>query len=216
MYSKAELEEIFKPEALSKALHYKADIFENCLLENKGNGKFVIKPLPAAAQLSCINGVVATDYDNDGNTDLLVAGNAHSTEIVYGWMDASLGVLLKGDGKGNFTAVPSDKSGLFLMGDVKGLVTMYDKMGNEIIAAAANSDSLIILITAKENPSKIFYAAPLDAFAEIEYKNGHRGKQEFYYGSGYLSQSARAIKINQLVKAIQVTDVKGNKRSIRL
>ena len=216
LYSKALLEEIFKPETLSKAIHFKADIFENCLLENKGNGKFVIRPLPAAAQLSCINGVVVTDYDNDGNTDLLVAGNAHSTEIVYGWMDASLGVLLKGDGKGNFTVVPSDKSGLFLSGDVRGLVTLYDKSGNEIIAVATNSDSLTILTPAKKNPSKIFYAAPLDAFAQIEYKNGNTGKQEFYYGSGYLSQSARAIKINQLIKNIQVTDVKGNKRTIQL
>lgn len=215
LYSRAGLEDVFKPEALSKATHFKADMFENCILENKGGGKFTIKPLPVEAQLSCINGVVATDFNNDGNIDLIVAGNSHSNEVVYGWMDASLGVLLQGDGKGNFKSVPPEKSGLFLSSDVKGLASLYYKNGNEIILAAANSDSLTVLSPLKKSPAKIFFAAPQDAFAQIKYINGHSTKQEFYYGSGYLSQSARVIQISNLVKSVEVTDVKGNKRTIQ-
>ncbi|MEO5892921.1 MAG: hypothetical protein ABIQ31_21905 [Ferruginibacter sp.] len=59
--------------------------------------------------------------------DLVVEGNSHSTEVVYGWIDASLRLLLKGDGKGNFIPVPAQKSGLFLSGDLKGLAMTYDK-----------------------------------------------------------------------------------------
>ena len=214
LFSKATLEDIFKPESLSKATYFQADIFDNCILENKGGGKFAIRPLPVEAQLSCINGILATDYDEDGNIDLIVAGNSHATDVVYGWLDASLGVLLKGDGKGNFAAVPPQKSGLFLSGDIKGLANLYDAKGNAIIIAAANADSLKLICPSKKSASKIFYAAPLDAYAMITFKDGHTTRQEFYYGGGYLSQSARAIKINGLVQTIQVVDSKGNKRNI--
>ncbi len=215
LYSRAGLEDVFKPEALSTATYFKADLFENCLFENKGGGKFAIKPLPVEAQFSCINGVVSTDYNNDGNIDLIVAGNSHSSEVVYGWMDASLGVLLEGDGKGNFKSVPPEKSGLFLSSDIKGLAALYDKNGNEIILAAANSNSLTVLGQVKKPTSKIFFAAPQDAFAQIEYINGHSTRQEFYFGTGYLSQSARVIQIGNLVKSVVITDVKGNKRVIQ-
>jgi hypothetical protein len=214
-YSKAGLEEVFKPDELSKAKHYQVDIFDNCILKNNGNGKFSISALPAAAQLSCINGIMATDFDKDGNIDLIVTGNSHSSEVVYGWMDASLGVLLKGDGKGNFMPQPATVSGLFLKGDMKSLACLYDKEGHEIILAAANSDSLKVLSPVAKAATKIFYANPLDASAEITYNNGKKVKQEFYYGAGYLSQSARAIEISDKVKSIVVADSKGNKRTIQ-
>jgi len=215
LYSKAVLEEVFKPEAIFHATHFKAELFVSCIIENKGKGKFVIRDLPVEAQFSCINGITVTDFDHDGNIDLIVAGNWHSTEVVYGWMDASLGVLLKGDGKGNFKAVPPEKSGLFLSGDIRGLATMYDNRGNELILAAANSDSLSVLSPAQKEAAKIYYAGALDAYAETEYNNGHKAKQEFNYGCGYLSQSARVIEINNQVKSVQVVDTRGNKRTIQ-
>jgi hypothetical protein len=158
---------------------------------------------------------MATDFDKDGNIDLIVTGNSHSSEVVYGWMDASLGVLLKGDGKGNFMPQPATVSGLFLKGDMKSLACLYDKEGHEIILAAANSDSLKVLSPVAKAATKIFYANPLDASAEITYNNGKKVKQEFYYGAGYLSQSARAIEISDKVKSIVVADSKGNKRTIQ-
>jgi hypothetical protein len=215
LFGKAVLEDVFRPEDLSNAKHFQADIFESCIIENKGNGKFTMRNLPVEAQLSCIYGIAATDYNEDGNMDLIVAGNSHSGEVIYGWMDASLGVLLKGDGRGNFTAESPEKSGLFLSRDIKGLATLFDNRGNEVILATANSDSLTILSPEGKAASKIIFARPLDAYAEIAYKNGRKAKQEFYYGCGYLSQSARAVEINNLVKSVEVVDTRGCKRSIR-
>ncbi len=213
-YSKAGLDEVFKADELSKAKHYQADMFENCIIKNNGNGKFSISVLPAEVQLSCINGIMATDFDKDGNTDLIVTGNSHSSEVVYGWLDASLGVLLNGDGKGNFIPQPATVSGLFLHGDMKSLAYLYNKNGSEVILAAANSDSLKVLSPAATAGTKIFYADPLDVYAEITYKNGNKVKKEFYYGAGYLSQSARAIEVNNVVKYIEIVDSRGNKRNV--
>ncbi|HLL42086.1 MAG TPA: VCBS repeat-containing protein, partial [Segetibacter sp.] len=213
-YSKAGLDEVFNSDELSKAKHYQADVFENCVIKNNGNGKFGISPLPAEGQLSCINGIMATDFDKDGNTDIIVTGNSHSNEVIYGWLDASLGLILKGDGKGNFIPQPATISGLFLNGDMKSLAYFYTKNDEQVILAAANSDSLKVLSPTAKAGTKIFYANPLDVYAEITYENGNKVKQEFYYGAGYLSQSARAIEINNGVKYIEFVDSRGNKRNV--
>lgn len=216
LYSKATLDEVFNSKELSAAKHYRADMFESCILKNNGNGKFSITVLPVEAQLSCVNGIIATDVDDDGNMDLMLAGNSYSNEIIYGLMDASPGLLLKGNGKGNFTPLPSSVSGLFLYKDMKSLVSIYDMAGHEMILAAANADSLKVLSMLHNKAAKIFYASPLDAYAKITYTNGAQTKQEFYYGAGYLSQSARAIKINWHIQSIVVVDIKGNERNIAL
>jgi len=212
-YSDARLDDVFKADELSGAAHYRADVFESCMLINQGNGKFSITALPAAAQLSSIYGILAMDVDRDGKMDLIVCGNSHSSDVVYGWMDASLGLLLKGNGKGGLEPLPPAISGLFLSGDMKSLAGLYDSHGHAMILAAANSDSLQVL-SPRGTDAKIFYAEPLDAYAEITYRDGSRARWEFSYGSGYLSQLARAIGINEQMTALEIVDSKGNRRKV--
>ena len=57
------------------------------------------------AQISALNGMVADDFDGDGNLDVLINGNDWGTEVSVGRYDALNGLVLKGDGKGNFTAL---------------------------------------------------------------------------------------------------------------
>jgi hypothetical protein len=211
-FSKAQLGDIFSKELISGAEHYTADTFESFILINKGNGKFQAKALPAEAQLSCIFGILATDADSDGNLDLLITGNSHSNEVVYGFMDASLGVLLKGDGKGNFKAESAEKSGLFLTGATRGLGVLHDAKGSQMILAPANADSLNILGNRNRGPIKILKAGHDDVYAEITFKNGSKRKQEFYYGAGYLSQQERSIAVSDAIKMVMMFDKNGKGR----
>ena len=71
---------------------------------NNKNGTFTAKALPIAAQLSPMYGIAAEDFDKDGNIDILMGGNFYQSKPEAGIYDASYGILLKGDGKGNFTA----------------------------------------------------------------------------------------------------------------
>ena len=48
--------------------------------------------------------MVADDFDGDGNLDVVINANDYGTEVQSGRYDALNGLLLKGDGKGNFTA----------------------------------------------------------------------------------------------------------------
>lgn len=59
------------------------------------------------------------DYDGDGNLDCLIAGNLFESEIETPRNDSSVGLFLKGDGKGHFKAVDRMESGFYAPGDVK-------------------------------------------------------------------------------------------------
>jgi enediyne biosynthesis protein E4 len=51
-----------------------------------------------------------------------------------------------------------------------------------------------------------------DAYAEIEMDNGSKQRVEFYYGSGYLSQSTRKIAIGPKVRSMKIYNTKGDVR----
>ena len=54
------------------------------------------------AQISALNGMAVDDFDGDGNLDVLINGNDWGTEVTVGRYDALNGLLLRGDGKGEF------------------------------------------------------------------------------------------------------------------
>jgi len=119
-FAEATASDIFG-EQLSKASSFSAVTFKSSVIENLGNGKFKVKPLPGAAQMSTVHAIQSGDFDHDGNTDLLIAGNFYPVNIQMGRYDASYGLLLKGDGKGNFKPVSSVHSGFSVKGEVRAL-----------------------------------------------------------------------------------------------
>ncbi|MEO7768588.1 MAG: hypothetical protein ABIS01_14255, partial [Ferruginibacter sp.] len=111
-------------------------------IENLGNSKFKIHPLPVQAQFAPINGILADDFDGDGNIDLLTAGNEYQIEISSGRYDASYGLLLKGNGKGSFIPVTSAASGFIVDGDVKNIKVIDNKVHGKMVLASVNNDCL--------------------------------------------------------------------------
>ncbi len=214
-YANAQLTDVISQDQIDKANKFTAERFESSIVENKGNGKFTIRPLPIEAQISSINGIYSEDFDNDGNMDLVIAGNSYASEIQYGWQDASLGLYLKGDGHGNFQPIMSQSSGLFLNKDIKGFSALHNTKGGKVLLAAANSDSLIALTPNMSPINEVIWARPLDSYAEILYRDGTKRKKEFYYGAGYLSQSSRSIEISDKIESISIVDSKGNRRIVQ-
>ncbi len=143
-YSKADINKICTEEQLKKAKILKLENLHTSYIENLGNGKFKIKSLSNEAQFSKVNAILSDDYDGDGTLDLLIAGNFFPYQVQYGKADASYGLLLKGDGKGNFYPVRNDKIGLYANGDVRDMVTLKSKDG-ELIIIAKNKDNIQVL-----------------------------------------------------------------------
>ena len=55
---------------------------------------------------------------------------------------------------------------------------------------------------------------PMESHADIFYQDGRKQKIEFYYGSGYLSQSSRKILLPRSFKEIVIYDYAGKSRKI--
>src|SRR2546422_11588931 len=75
--------------------------------------------LPTEAQFAPIYASLAGDFDGDGRTDLVTAGNFSGVTPVEGRYDASYGLFLRGDGHGQFAAVAMERSGLAIEGQVQ-------------------------------------------------------------------------------------------------
>ncbi len=118
-FGKATLYDVYGLENLSNALSYQVSTFATTYFENKGDLQFEAKPLENMAQISSVKCFLTEDYDEDGNLDIVLAGNMYETEVETPRNDASYGLYLKGDGMGNFKSVSPSKSGLYVKGDVK-------------------------------------------------------------------------------------------------
>jgi hypothetical protein len=75
-------------------------------------------------QFSPAFALTALDYDKDGNEDVLVCGNINRARLRFGKYDANGGILLKGDGRGNFQYIGQQQSGFSLWQDVRSVVTV--------------------------------------------------------------------------------------------
>ena len=91
------------------------------------------------------------------------------------------------------------QSGIFIPGNGKALVKLSGANNQYLMAASQNRGPLKVFRLKKSQ--KIIQLAPMDVKATIRYKNGNVSEQEFYYGSSFLSQSGRFIRITDQMAA---------------
>ena len=213
-FAKVNFKESFTAEELADAYVVKSECFASSYIENKGNGKFIRTNLPAEAQFAPVYGMITGDYTGDGNLDILMAGNSYATEASTGRYDAMSGLLLTGDGKGNFIAVKSAVTGFKADTDVKSLVQLFSPQGEATVLAGNNSGPMGAWQLRKNQ--KIVPVKNSDRYAIIKKKNGQSYRQEFYYGSNYLSQTSRILQVGKDVISIIIYDSHGNQREVIL
>jgi hypothetical protein len=214
-YARATFDDIFPATDLKDAYIRECRFFESAWIENLDDGTFKIHALPVEAQTSPVFGILTGDYNSDGNPDLLLTGNSNSSNIYTGQYDAFIGLLLAGDGKGGFSAVPGRESGFFADGDAKGMAELTMKDGSSLILVAQNSDSLKVIKPIMP-PTKIIKLKNDDVSIVLTWETGETEYREFYYGSGYLSQSSRVCRIPEGVVSLTITNYKGKTRTISI
>jgi hypothetical protein len=112
--------EIFGKEAIDKSMKLKAELFESSIFINNGQGVFSRRELPMEVQFSPVRDILAGDFNNDGITDILLAGNNYQTRPSLGRHDASYGWCIAGTADGFNTMMPAE-SGLLIQGDARKL-----------------------------------------------------------------------------------------------
>ncbi|HEX5169709.1 MAG TPA: VCBS repeat-containing protein, partial [Cyclobacteriaceae bacterium] len=214
-YGRVTMQGLFKPDELKDAIQLEANFMSSAYIENLGGGKFEITSLPMLTQVAPINGMVTDDINDDGNLDLLIIGNDYGNEVFVGRMDALTGLVLLGNGRGDFSVMQTSESGFKVSGDAKGLVKIIDANHRELYVASQNRDSLKVFEKNNQKmKSQFFTPEALDVRAEIIFETGKKEKIEFYFGSGFLSQSSRRTRIPTGVKELIIYDSKGGSRKV--
>jgi hypothetical protein len=140
-YQQQTINDIFTKEQLENAIKLEANEMRTGVLMNE-NGQLIFKALPVEAQFTSIRAIEILDVDADGSQDILLGGNVYRVKPEVGRYDASYGLLLKGNGKGDFKSVKSSDSGLLINGEIRDFL----KINNQIFIAKNNSELEVINI----------------------------------------------------------------------
>ncbi len=140
-YAQATISDIFPKADLEAGLTLEAYLLETCWWENQG-GKFVRRSLPIQSQISPTYGIIVHDFNNDGNADLLLAGNKYGIEVETNRCDAGNGTFLMGDGKGGFKWVDNIKSGFWATKEVRDMAILKAPNNQYKIIVSNNLDKV--------------------------------------------------------------------------
>ena len=126
-FAKKSIQDLFSEDVLKQTVVKEFNFPASCVAINLGNGKFLVQKMPFMVQLSSVNAIKAVDINNDGFTDLIIGGNNSGFLPQFGRLDASFGSVLLNNGKGQFTCLDPDHSGLELRGVVRDIVELKGK-----------------------------------------------------------------------------------------
>jgi len=142
-YAGQAVTDVFSSGDLAGAIEKHAYTFATALARNNGDGSFTLAPLPRAAQLAPVYGMLAGDFDGNGTLDLVLAGNFDGVKPEIGRMSASYGLFLRGDGKGSFTPVRTVESGFFVPGQARDIARIRTRAGVRYVVTRNNDGPLV-------------------------------------------------------------------------
>jgi hypothetical protein len=200
-YASASLEQIFGP-SLQKAASLRVDWLDSTVFLNRGIF-FEARPLPIEAQLSPAFGVCAGDFDGDGAEDIFLAQNFFGVEETVSRYDAGLGLWLRGDGRGNFTAVSARESGVRIEGEQRGAaLSDFDGDGRiDLVVGQHNAETRLFRNLGAKPGLRVRLRGPAgnpDGIgavlrAQTEKGTGTGPAHEIHAGSGHWSQDSATV-----------------------
>jgi len=146
-YAKSPMAELIYP--VRQQVDYVAKAYEqrSMIIENLGNNNFKLTPLPTMAQQAPVADIAINDLNADGQPDLILVGNDYDTEPLEGSHDAGVGLVLAGDGKGDFTPVPPRQSGLWAEAAARRVAVLQTAQAKLVVVAQNQAPLLAFKLT---------------------------------------------------------------------
>jgi enediyne biosynthesis protein E4 len=107
-------------------------------------------------------------------------------------------------------------SGFFVPGNAKAAADVLIDDRRALVLVTQNGDSLRTFTAARPGDWRAIRVQALDAYALLTGANGRITRQELSYGSTYLSQSSRYVRITKDVVSVTVVDSRGARRNVPL
>ncbi len=145
-YATKSIQELFSEEVIAQSIIREVNNSESIVAINTKEGHFKIVSLPQQVQFSSVNAIHVLDVNNDSNLDILLGGNTYHLKPQYSRLDASHGTLLLGNGKGAFSCIDYDESGLFLNGEIKNITSLKRKKDTLLIVGVNNEKPKIFKV----------------------------------------------------------------------
>ena len=98
-------------------------------------------------------------------------------------------------------------------GDARGLAEVTTGGGTSLVLATQNNGPLRAFSPTRRS-TRAIPLRPLDRYALLTFEDGSTRKEEFFYGSTYLSQSSRLLWIPDGVRTIIIAGSNGNRRTV--
>ncbi|MDQ5979445.1 MAG: enediyne biosynthesis protein [Verrucomicrobiota bacterium] len=198
-YARATLTELLGTDKLAAARKFTASELQSGVFLSQPDGTHRFTALPRPVQIAPVQGMAAGNFDGDGHADLFLLQNSYAPNPGLGRFDGGLGQLLRGDGRGGFTAVAPPVGGLVADGDAKALVMLdLDDNGWPDFLASRNQASTLAW-TNHGRPDRhalqIRLQGPpgnptaVGATLRLEQTDGTVQMAEITAGSGYYSQT---------------------------
>ena len=115
-FSQKTIQTIFSPAQLQGTVIKEFNYSSSCMAYNQGNANFKITTLPYIAQLSSVNKSFILDFNKDGLSDIITAGNLPDFLPQFGRLDAMGACVLINKGNRQFESMSPAASGLFVNG----------------------------------------------------------------------------------------------------
>jgi len=144
-YQNKSLEELFPESVMSKSLILQADLLETSLWINEGNGKLSQSSLPNEIQASPIFAIYALPSES-GAATLIFGGNQSRIKPELGGQMGSYGWVLKPSGINQWKSVLPEQSGLFVPGEIRGILSIKIENEPHIITVRNNDKPLAFKI----------------------------------------------------------------------
>ncbi len=140
-FADADIDNLLLEKELKMAQKNTLNFAKSAVFINNGKVGFEIKPLPIKAQLAPIRDILIEDFNHDGHLDILTVGNNYGFELMTGRLDASNGLLLLGNGKGNFAE--KSNTGFNAIGDCRSILSLKSTDKHKKIIVSQNQGPLL-------------------------------------------------------------------------
>lgn len=213
-FGEASVEEILG-DSFNNVQSMQVQVLDSVILWNRGD-RFEIQSMPDEVQFSPVFGMVTSDFDGDGQDDLLVVQNFFETPWDQARFDAGPGTLILNAGEEKWKTLQPGQAGINISGQARAAgVSDFNMDGRPDVAITQHEGEALLYQNSGASQGVTVFVLNADGLQAIGakvrllYDDETVGPvREIQMGGGYWTQNSAALtfgkKFNVFTRGIQV------------